>query len=171
MRFGPSVLALTALFKVMRVGGSYLAAFMAAKIHQEKYIDLVFMKKGDPPPLAGMLSTFMMLHLLFAAVSFGVVCALVYLMAGDASRAAPGVAFTHSMYTKLAMLGALDLGCEVIATLMMGMVIASVITNKKYFSYKYEGLRAIRAYREILVVVSAINGLTPYFLAAPDSWR
>lgn len=160
MRFGPSILALTALFKVGRVGGAYLAAFMAAKIHQEKYIDLVFMKKGDPPPLSGMLGTFMMLYLLFAGIVFGAISALAYFMTEPKEG-----------FMKRAMLGGLDIGCEVVATMMLGMVIANVMTNKKYFSYRFEGLRGIRAYREILVVVSAVNGLTPYFLAAPDSWR
>ncbi len=160
VRFGPSILALTALFKVLRVIAAYLAAFMAAKIHQERYIDAVFMKKGDPPPLSGMLATFCLLHVMLSALAFAAIWALATFMGEGKGNT-----------VRRAMLGALDMGCELVATLIMGMVLANVMTKKKYFSYRYEGLRAIRAYREILVVVAAVNGLTPYFLGAPDSWR
>lgn len=160
VRFGPSILALTAVFKIGRVAGAYMAAFMATKVFQERYIDQVFMKKGDPPPLTGMLATFMMLYILFSLMAFGAVSALGWFMKEPAGN-----------FMKRAMLGGLDFGCEMVSTLIMCTVIAKIMTNKKYFSYRYEGLRAIRAYREVLVVVAGIHGLTPYFLAAPDSWR
>jgi hypothetical protein len=160
-RFGPATLSLTFAFKIMHVAAAWLSAFMAAKIHQDKYIEQVYMKKGDPPPIAGMLVTFMMLHVLFSGVVFMAVSALAYLVMHE----------DRPMFIKRALLAGLDFGCEVASTLIMGTVLANVITNKRYFSYRYEGLRCIRAFREILVVLTAVNGLTPYFLAAPDSWR
>lgn len=160
-RFGPATLALTAAFKVLHVAGAWLSAFMAAKIFQDKYIEQVYMKKGDPPPLAGMLTSFIILHILFSGVVFMMVSVLAYLVMHE----------DRPMLIKRAMLVGLDFGCEMIGTLIMGTVLANILTNKKYFGYKFEGLRCVRAFREVLVVLTAVNGLTPYFLAAPDSWR
>jgi hypothetical protein len=160
-RFGPATLALTFAYKVLHVAGAWLSAFMAAKIFQDKYIEQVYMKKGDPPPLAGMLATFMMLHILFSGVVFMMVSVLAYLVMHE----------DRPMLIKRSLIVGLDLGCEMIGTLIMGTVIANIMTNKRYYSYRYEGLRCIRAFREVLVVLTAVNGLTPYFLAAPDSWR
>jgi hypothetical protein len=160
-RFGPATLALTFAYKVLHVAGAWLSAFMAAKIFQDKYIEQVYMKKGDPPPLAGMLTTFMMLHVLFSGVVFMMVSVLAYLVMHE----------DRPQLVKRGMLVGLDLGCEMIGTMIMGTVLSNILTNKKYFSFKYEGLRCVRAFREVLVVLTAVNGLTPYFLAAPDSWR
>jgi hypothetical protein len=161
VKFGPATLALTFAYKVLHVAGAWLSAFMAAKIFQDKYIEQVYMKKGDPPPLAGMLTTFMMLHILFSGVVFMMVSVLAYLVMHE----------DRPQLVKRGMLVGLDLGCEMIGTMIMGTVLANILTKKKYFSYSYEGLRCIRAFREVLVVLTAVNGLTPYFLAAPDSWR
>lgn len=161
VRFGPATLALTFAFKVLHVAGAWLSAFMAAKIFQDRYIEQVYMKKGDPPPLAGMLMTFLMLHLLFSAIVFMMVAVLAYVVMHE----------DRPMLVKRGMLVSLDLGCEIIGTMILGSVLANIMTNKRLFSYRYEGLRAIRAYREVLVSLTAVQGLTPYFLAAPDSWR
>lgn len=161
MHFSPSTLALTFSFKVMRVASAWISAFMAAKIHQDKYIDAVFMKKGDPPPLTGMLQTFIMLHIFFSAVVYLVVSVLAFLVMRE----------DRAGLLKRSWPAGLDFGCEIVATSVMAAVFAIVMTKKKYFSYRYEGLRAIRAFREILVVVTAVNGLTPYFLTAPDAWK
>ena len=160
-RFGPATLALTFAYKVLHVAGAWLSAFMAAKIFQDRYIEQVYMKKGDPPPLAGMLATFMMLHVLFSGVVFMMVSVLAYLVMHE----------DRPMLVKRAALVGLDFGCELVGTMIMGVVLANIMTNKKYFSYSFEGLRCIRAFREVLVVLTAVNGLTPYFLAAPDSLR
>lgn len=160
VRFGPSILALTALFKICRVAAAFVAAFLATKAQQERYITQVYMNQGTPPPLTKMLATFLTLYVLLTALAFGTVSALGYF-----------VNEPRGNFMKRALLGSLDFGCELVATLIMGTVLAGIVQSKKYFSYQYEGLRGIRAYREMLVVLAGVNGLTPYFLAAPDSWR
>lgn len=161
VKFGPATLALTFAYKVLHVAGAWLSAYMAAKIFQDKYIEQVYMKKGDPPPLAGMLTTFIVLHILFSGVVFLMVSVLAYLVMHE----------DRPQLVKRGMLVGLDTGCEIICTMILGTIMANVMTNKRYFSYRYEGLRCVRAFREVLVVLTAVNGLTPFFLGAPDSWR
>ena len=43
-----------------------------------------------------------------------------------------------------------------------GSIIAQIMYSKKYFLYKDDGLRAIRAFNEILTQMSMFNGLIPF---------
>ena len=160
VRFTASLLAMTYIFKLSRVASGWLSAFMAAKSQQDAYVNQVYMSQTDPPPLTNMLATFMLMHIMFSMVLFACVLGVSHIV--DL-----GPTFT----TKLTVLAAIDFGCEMIVTLILGTVLATIMTDKRYFSYRYEGLRAIRAYREVLVTVTGVDALTPYFLAAPDWLR
>jgi hypothetical protein len=41
--------------------------------------------------------------------------------------------------------------------------LAGVVQSKKYFKYKYEGLRAVRAYQDMVYSVAIPVFLFPYF--------
>jgi tellurite resistance protein TehA-like permease len=47
---------------------------------------------------------------------------------------------------------------------IVGYIVASVMNNKKYFMYKEDGLRAIRALKEIYVSLSVLFGAMPFFM-------
>ena len=47
-------------------------------------------------------------------------------------------------------------------TFIIGYVIANKMHDKKYFLYKDDGLRAIRALSELMFTLSFINTLIPY---------
>ena len=54
----------------------------------------------------------------------------------------------------------------VLSTVMLtviGYILANTIMHKKFFKYKYEGLRAIRAYQEILFNIGIPLLLIPYY--------
>jgi hypothetical protein len=46
---------------------------------------------------------------------------------------------------------------------LFGIVVAMTIQKKRYFRYKTEGLRGIRALKEIVMGVAALIGVIPYF--------
>lgn len=159
-RFGHTTLLLTFAFKTLRTSTAWLAAFMANKVQQERYIDAVYLKKENPPPLQGMLVLYLMFHSILAIIAFVAIMALALVLAGNKQQ----------LKTRT-LLVIFDFGIEIVMTAFMGLVIADVLSKKKYFSYRFEGLRAIRAYRELLFSLTAVHGLTPYFLAAPESWK
>lgn len=43
-----------------------------------------------------------------------------------------------------------------------GSIIANIMYSKKFFLYKDDGLRAIRAYTDILTQMSLFNGIIPF---------
>jgi hypothetical protein len=61
----------------------------------------------------------------------------------------------------VAMIFAQDYVLYIISIVIHGVIIANVMYSKKYFLYKDDGLRAIRAYTEMLTQISLFNGLIP----------
>jgi hypothetical protein len=57
-----------------------------------------------------------------------------------------------------------DYGLGMGATILLGVLIGQVIIKKKYFKYKYEGMRAIRAFERIVFYIAMVNIFIPYFL-------
>jgi hypothetical protein len=49
-------------------------------------------------------------------------------------------------------------------TMVIGVLVGRVIIMKKYFKYKYEGVRAIRAFESIVFWIAVVNILIPYYL-------
>jgi hypothetical protein len=160
VKFGNGTLLLILAFKTVRTSTAWLAAYMANKMHQEKYIDLVYMKKEEAPPLTAMLLTYLMFHVVISIIMLAAIMAISYLLSDDKKM-------LWSRFTLMA----LDFGIELLMTMFMGIIVADVISRKKYFAYKFEGLRAARAFREILFATTAIHALTPYFLTTPVEWR
>lgn len=159
-KFGNGTLLLTLAFKTMRTSTAWLAAYMANKMHQEKYIDLVYMKKEEAPALSGMLMSYLMFHMIISLILLAAIMAISFLLTKD-----------KKLLWSRAILMLFDFGVELVLTAFMGLIIADVISRKKYFAYKFEGLRAARAFREIMFAATAINSLTPYFLMVPIEWR
>lgn len=159
-KFGNGTLLLTLAFKTMRTSTAWLAAYMANKMHQEKYIDSVYMKKEEAPPLTGMLMSYLMFHIVISLIILAAIMALSFLLQDD-----------KKLLWSRAVLMLFDFAIEIVMTTFLGLIIADVISRKKYFAYKFEGLRAARAFREILFASTAIHALTPYFLTVPLDWR
>lgn len=159
-KFGTGTLLLTLAFKTMRTSTAWLAAYMANKMHQEKYIDAVYMKKEEAPPLTGMLMSYLMFHVVISLILLAAIMALSFLLSDD-----------KKLLWSRAILMTFDFAIELILTTFICLIVADVISRKKYFAYKYEGLRASRAFREIIFATTAIHALTPYFLTVPNDWR
>jgi len=159
-RFGQTTLLLTFAFKTLRTSTGWVAAFMANKVQQERYINAVYLKREAPPSLQGMLVVFLLFHIMLAVIAFVAILGLTLVLTG-----------THTQLRSRMLLAVFDFGIEIVLTSFLGLVIADVLSKKKYFAYRFEGLRAIRAYRELLFALTAVHGLMPYFLAAPEAWK
>jgi hypothetical protein len=55
-----------------------------------------------------------------------------------------------------------DMVMSLLITSLIGWIISSVMYKKKYFSYKDEGLRAIRAFNQMMRLISIVVFSVPY---------
>lgn len=136
---------------------AWVSAYLAAKLFQDKYTQEVYIDRVAPSALTGYVINFAMFQAAFAALSISVMAGVTYVLAGSKGELA--------LLIKLATL-------DVVAELAMGLgvlyAVANVMQNKKYFNYKYEGLRAIRALRSISFQINMLTSNIPYYILFGD---
>lgn len=146
------------VFKIIRIGLFFLALFLSSRIFEEMYIKNVFTKNKDPPSLLTFVIIFIAFDFVFCLFIFIVVLLIKYIFYS------PNGTFVIDNMFVLKMV--IDYVLSTILLLVFSTIICSIIQKKKYFRYKLEGPRAIRACQELLFGVAAIVFLIPFFLIA-----
>lgn len=144
------------VIKAIRIGFAYLALFLATRIFTPMYETEVFDKKLDPPSLMKFLLIYLGFDLSFNVFILIVLFLLKFLFKSeDNAFMIDGYLFQKFM---------LDYAVSMTILLALGAIVGSVIVNKKYFKYKYEGMRAIRAFQELMFYMSIVIFAFPYFM-------
>ena len=121
------------------------------------YTKTVYVKNKDPPSIL----TFYGLFLGFSFSTMLFVVAVLYILS---------LIFKNPLDGSLAINGDLivkyitDMFVYHVLTGLLLIVVGVMLQQKRYFKYKTEGPRAIRAYSEIIAIISAITIVIPYFL-------
>jgi hypothetical protein len=130
-----------------------MSAYFAAKTLQDSYIDKVFMKELEPPSLQNMVYTFMLFQAVFGVLIIGIVTTVLYVTTPDKASIKTFVFSSMvDMFLEMVMLGGVL------------WFVAGTMEKKKFFNYRYEGLRAIRALRSLMFKLSFVTMTTPFFL-------
>ena len=144
------------VIKALRILFAYVALFLTTRMFVPIYEDIVYDAKKDPPGLW----RFMLIYLAFD-VSLNVfllvlLFLLKYLFKTD----------DNTFIVDSALIGnfLLDYVVGMFMTMVIGVLVGRVIIMKKYFKYKYEGVRAIRAFESIVFWIAVVNILIPYYL-------
>lgn len=139
--------------KLIRSVLSYIAVSLSTNYATQIYIDKVLVNQENPPHLSNMLYLYMLIEFCMYAI----LCTIVYLMVSANIIPKDMVQETDVMKTILS-----DYVIHIAITMAFLSNIASIMYSKKYFLYKDDGLRAIRAFGSIIVNVSIISNLIPY---------
>ena len=144
------------VIKALRILFAYVALFLTTRMFVPIYEDIVYDTKKDPPALW----RFMLIYLAFD-VSLNVfllvlLFLLKYLFKTD----------DNTFIVDSALIGnfLLDYVVGMFMIMVIGVLVGRVIIMKKYFKYKYEGVRAIRAFEIIVFWIAVVNILIPYYL-------
>ena len=148
-----NVLGLLFILKIVKVSLSYAALLIAKNMHSQIYAEKVYVKQESPPKLINMLFVFIGIEVVFTVVTISLIGAL---MAN-----VPGFKLSIDIW-EIVNAFAQDYVIYLISILTHGAILASAMYSKKYFLYKDDGLRAIRAYSDILLQFSIVNGLLPF---------
>jgi len=148
-----NILAIFAVLKVVKLALSYGSLAIATNYTSQIYTEKVYVRQENPPTLANMLLLFLGIEVLMTVVVVTAIVLLInYASGGDDS----------TMLMSVGTLFAQDYVFYLISMVIHGMVLANIMYSKKYFLYKDDGLRAIRAYSAVLLQYSLFNGVIPF---------
>lgn len=132
------------------------ALFLTEKLFLEMYMKKVYAENSDPPSIYKMLGILLLIDIGFTLFLVTVLVLLMYIFDS------PGKNFVINSNLIITFL--LDLGIYLFFVLMISMIIGSIIQMKRYFRYKTEGLRGIRAFKEIVLGVAGSLTFIPFFV-------
>jgi uncharacterized protein YqhQ len=138
----------TLIIKLFRWLCIWSAVRVATKLHESRYVEEVYGRGNDPPTLTPLIVNVMVMLLLYHAVRVAVVQSLT--LAGTVSPALRRYTLVESVVYIL-FIGAL------------AYAIQRMVQTKRYFNYRKDGIRAIRAYKEVLLWAIFPISLSPIF--------
>ena len=133
----------------------WVAVTVAARLFETDYVEMVYAKEKDPPNLQLMVVTVTIAMLVFNLL-----------------LAAGMVAFTSDFMGKrgffkfnkdVIQTAALDSIIHTVIVVIGGVIVTGIIKKKKYFGYETEGVRAIRAAKEMILAFAVPFMIVPYF--------
>jgi hypothetical protein len=144
------------VIKALRVLSYQFSMNMATNIFLQKYESTVYDKKVNPPSLVSFMLIFLGFDLFFNAFILVTLGLCGFLFKTDNN------AFPIDKY--LFMKYAFDYFTTTLVIMVIGILIGSVIKQKRYFRYKTEGERGIRAFEEIAKMSATVITLIPMFM-------
>lgn len=141
--------------KLINYGFLFLSLYMAEKLFSEMYMKKVYAEQIAPPALQTFLLLMLLIHAGFNLFVFVILTLLIILFKR------PTNSFFINWYLVQTYL--LDYIITTVLFTIVSVIIGVVMQKKRYFRYKTEGLRAIRAFKEIIQFTSMIIYAMPYF--------
>lgn len=152
-----TVLGVFAVMKVIKLALSYAAITIATNYTSQIYTEKVYVRQENPPKLVNMLFLFLGIELLMSVITITCIGLMISFIMGKDGQSGGGIKMED-----VAIQFAQDYVLYLISMAVQGSIIAQIMYSKKYFLYKDDGLRAIRAFSEILTQMSMFNGLIPF---------
>lgn len=144
------------ILKLINYGFLVASLYISGRLFSEIYMKKVYAEDEHPPNILQFLGLCLILH---AGLNLFLIIVLLLLMAIFKTN---NNVFAINMYVISRYF--FDFVLSVLFFSICSIIIGSIIQKKKYFRYKTEGLRAIRAYKEILMYCAIIIFLLPYFI-------
>lgn len=152
-----TVLGVFAVMKVIKLALSYAAITIATNYTSQIYTEKVYVRQENPPKLVNMLFLFLGIELLMSVITITCIGLLISFIMGKDGQSGNKIKLED-----VAVQFSQDYVLYLISMAIHGSIIAQIMYSKKYFLYKDDGLRAIRAFSEILTQMSMFNGLIPF---------
>lgn len=144
------------IIKAVRIVSFQFSMNMATNVFIQKYNSVVYDKKVNPPSLVSYMMIFLGFDLFFNVFLLILLGLLGFLFKTENNT----FPIDSYLYTKFAF----DYVVSTIVIILNGILIGSVIKQKKYFRYKTEGERGIRAFEEMMKMSATVITLLPLFM-------
>jgi hypothetical protein len=143
--------------KLIRFALLILSLAIARRAFTAMYNERVYESNGKPPHPAIMVGIFLGVESGFAVIT-AVILALLK------SMFATSIGFPVDSY--LISRWALDWVCATVVIAILSLIIGHVVSSRKYFRYRFEGERGIRALETLLRYLSGVVLLLPFYRMA-----
>ena len=144
------------VIKGIRILFSYIALFLATRVFSPMYENAVYDGKQNPPALW----KFMIIYAGFDISFNAFLLVILYILKLLFKTPDNAFIIDNLLFNKYII----DYIVVMILLVFIGVLMSKVITNKKYFKYKYEGVRAIRAFESMIFSISIVLNVFPFFL-------
>jgi hypothetical protein len=144
------------VIKGIRMLFTYIALFLATRVFSPIYEEAVYDQKSNPPPLWKYLLIFFGFDISFNVFLVVLLYLLKFLFKSDDNS----FVVDQYLFSKYMT----DYAISMVILITAGFVIGNVMMEKKYFKYRYEGLRAIRAYESMMFNIAIVLYIIPYFM-------
>jgi hypothetical protein len=141
------------LLKFVRLLAIAGALYLASRTFQSRYVNSVFVNNESPPNLM----TFVLIFVVIEAIFMSLVLFIVYLVSRNVADVGEGSALD------IVSLFMFDYMASSFVIIVIALLLAIVVMKKKYFRYRTDGLRAIRSLQEMILHVSLVALVFPYF--------
>ena len=144
------------VIKALRILFAYVALFLTTRMFVPIYEDTVYDAKKDPPGLWKFMLIFLAFDVSLNVFLLVLLYLLKYLFKSD----------ENSFVVDDLLIGSfmVDYVIGILIIMVLGILIGRVIMQKKYFKYKYEGVRAIRAFEKIIFFISIVIIILPLYM-------
>lgn len=143
------------LFKIISFFSFVVSLFFAEKFFSEMYMKAVYADSKDPPNIHVFLGILMALHMGFMLFILVVLLLLMFLFKTSTNNFVINTYFIKNFL--------LDYVMTAIIIVIVGLIVGTIVQKKRYFRYKTEGLRGIRALKELMSLLGIVVFVIPYF--------
>lgn len=143
--------------KLGRLAGVYISLRLTCSLFEASYVSAVYGRGEEPPRMVTInIALFTCLALVTCTMWL-----LMYAGGVGASQSTPNLGFASEVLSYLLR----ESVAYSILILLAGLYISHTVSRKRYFRYKTDGLRAIRAFQSLMLAVIVPIGLLPFTFA------
>jgi hypothetical protein len=143
------------VLKFVRVATLLIAMYAAEKMFTERYLRDVYAQRRPPPQLVNVLLLAMSIDACFQLMATTMIVVASIMIKTKTDRFVLDDDFIALMLKEYLLSTAF--------ILVLGAIVASVMSSKKYFAYRTDGLRVIRGYSEMMMGVFVVVAIAPFF--------
>lgn len=138
--------------KLMRAVLTVVMGNISTNYMSQVYIDKVLVNQENPPKLYNFVLLFVFLDFLMLIISSVITYVLITTLLSGTD--------VMKVMTNISI----DFALGMMVTLVTGLMIATTMQNKKFFLYKDDGLRAIRALNDMMFKIHLFSTLFPFHM-------
>jgi len=147
------------VIKLLRMVFAWAALHFAEHVFQMWYARVAYGENRDPPTPVMMIVLFLLIDVTMNAALLAVMFLLRLMFSSPSSSFPIDDSFIWAYVV--------DYVCTTLAIFVISVIIANIVKTKKYFRYRYEGERGIRALKVMTLYVTVVIMLIPFFRLAP----
>lgn len=148
-----NIMVIFVVFKLMRMGLSYASLLIARNFTSQIYIDKVLVQDENPPHLSNFIYLYSVIEFVMTVISILLIYTLDSTFDLNLTTSSTNV-FSGYIIPDLIVSSGISM--------IIGLIIANKMYDKKYFLYKDDGLRAIRALTEIMMKINLLILFIPF---------